>query len=883
MQGVMCPIRRIVLLATIMAGVVAHRVEGQVTTGTLDGKVLLERERPAVGVHVVIEGTALFQRRSARSDSRGQFRVFAPPVGEYVVVIRLPGYRAVRYESVQVGLGQTTSLPSTMLEPGEVSLAPIVVAADRAPIDVTTAAAGVALTSSALRALPQERDVSSILALMPHHSVSPYGDGINVAGSSGYENAHFVDGAHVTDPLLGRGTAAIPYNFVREIQVRTGGYEAEFGRSLGGIVDILTHSGTNEFRVETFGFLTNNRFSGERRVGAVERAVTSFSQFDAGLTVGGPIQRDRTWFFLAYNPTVSRERIRVPSFEPQFDERRQHLFAGKVTWQPSAASTVLLTVHGDPSRHDRVGVGNEFIGTPTALASLDPILGQVQQGGITAALSAAHNAGRGLGLHARLQRGTWRNRNAGRRGGEVLVVNPISGHWSGGYGITIDETMRRTSGAIDATLDRTNHVLKAGVEVQENVLDEFFAYGSPSGTGGYRFATAPDTYTLITGGMVGRVNVRSATGFLQDSWTVRNGLRLNAGMRWDGQFFSNAADETVQRITNGWQPRFGAVFDPGGKGEEKWVVSAGRFYQQIGLALASYQFAGTHQLITNHSGASVDTATFLDGEQIPGEMKLRGEHFDEFTAGYQRVVRVGVRIGARIVSRLLREVVEDALVRADSAMIGNPGRGSLSFLPRPRRAYTALELTVDRSGRGPLAVAASYVLSRNHGNYTGVFDMDNGADLAANFGPQYDDSLQLQNASGLLPNDRTHALKIYGAWRPRSPVSVGGTMVWQSGTPLTEYATHPSLPGRAIFLSPRGTAGRTPSLLAINLRFTWAPVRTIGPETRLILDLFQVASRRSATLVDQVRSIGGVNNPNYGNPVQYQAPMAMRVGVTIGG
>src|SRR5687768_6048988 len=118
MQGVMCPIRRIVLLATIMAGVVAHRVQGQVTTGRLDGKVLLEGDRPAVGVHVLIEGTASFQRRGTRSDSRGQFRVFALPVGEYVVVLRLPGYRAVRYESVQVGLGQTTSLSITMLEPG---------------------------------------------------------------------------------------------------------------------------------------------------------------------------------------------------------------------------------------------------------------------------------------------------------------------------------------------------------------------------------------------------------------------------------------------------------------------------------------------------------------------------------------------------------------------------------------------------------------------------------------------------------------------------------------------------------------------------------------------------------------------------------------------
>jgi hypothetical protein len=96
------------------------------------------------------------------------------------------------------------------------------------------------------------------------------------------------------DPLLGRGMSAIPYNFVREIQVRTGGYEAEFGRSLGGIVDVLTHSGSNEFRAETFGFFTNNRFSGERRIGILERAVTRYSYYDAGASVSGPIRRGRS-------------------------------------------------------------------------------------------------------------------------------------------------------------------------------------------------------------------------------------------------------------------------------------------------------------------------------------------------------------------------------------------------------------------------------------------------------------------------------------------------------------------------------------------------------------------------------------------------------------
>jgi hypothetical protein len=860
----------------------------QITSGSLQGTVLHSVGRPAPGVEVIL-GAGDVPSRQSRSNRRGQFRFLNLPVGEYAVLVRAPGYRAVRYDSVVVRLGSTTSLPATVLEEGDPSLAPVVVTGERGAIDVTSATIGTVFSSRLLKSLPQERDVASVLSMVPHYNPSAYGDGLNVAGSSGYENAHYVDGAHSTDPLLGRGATTLPYNFVREIQVRIGGYEAEYGRSAGGIVDVLTHSGGNDFSLETFGYLTNNRVAGERRLGALERSVSSYSHYDAGVALGGPIRRDRAWFFLAWNPTISREHIRVPSFAPQLDERIQHLFAAKVTWLPGPSSTVQLTAHGDPAQHQRVGVGNEFIGTPAELVSLDPILGELRQGAVNGALSIVHNAG-SVEWQGRLQLGNWQNRNWGRQNPGLLAVDPTNGRWSGGYGITIDESMQRTGGALYATIDRGSHLLKGGVEVQENVLDEFFAYGKPAGTGGYRFEVGPDAYQLITGGTVGQVRTRVSSLFLQDGWQARGNLRVNAGLRWDGEDFRSGSGQVVQRLRNGLQPRVGVVFDPSGDGRSKWDLSAGRFYQQIGLALASYQFAGTHTLITIHSPLRVDTSDFLDGAVIQGDAQLQGQHFDEVAAGYQRVIGSGTRIGLRFVQRRLRQAIEDAFVPADSTFaVGNPGRGILTFVPKPRRNYRAVEATVERTGHGPVEFSASYVWSRNHGNYTGAFDSDNGADLAANFGPQYDDSLMFANATGLLPNDRTHAVKVFSAWHVSRSVTVGSTATWMSGTPRTDYANIPTLPGRFELLSPRGSVGRTPSLLDVNVRLSWSAVRSPGPQPRFIIDLFHVGGRRTATLIDQQRlfktlegdTVVETPNPNYGRAIQFQSPMSLRVGLTV--
>src|SRR6185437_4499632 len=142
---------------------------------------------------------------------------------------------------------------------------------------------------------PAQRDFQALVGFLPQANASDYGDGANIGGSTGLENAFYIDGMHAT---VGAGSSVdLPFNFVREIQVRTGGYEAEFGRALSGVVNVVTPTGGNEFRGEALGFFTGDQLRTDPRVGVEQAEAVSFHRYDLGLSLSGPIQRDRLWYF----------------------------------------------------------------------------------------------------------------------------------------------------------------------------------------------------------------------------------------------------------------------------------------------------------------------------------------------------------------------------------------------------------------------------------------------------------------------------------------------------------------------------------------------------------------------------------------------------------
>jgi len=274
------------------------------------------------------------------------------------------------------------------------------------------------------------------------------------------------------------------------------------------------------------------------------------------------------------------------------------------------------------------------------------------------------------------------------------------------------------------------------------------------------------------------------------------------------------------------------------------------------------------------------------GEKVEG---LDGQHFDEFTLGYERTVGSSFVFTLRGVFRTLRAVVGVGITPTFETITGNTGRGKLDFLPEPQRDYTALEMTAETFGPGRLHGQVSYTLSRTYGNYTGLFASDVRATL-----PNWNAGLQLQqqgrNSTGLLPNDRPHVLKVVGSYRVTDRFTTGAFFTWQSGTPLNEYGVSTLNPFFPVFIRERGSVGRTPSIWDASLRLTYDLNRpTTLARGRIVLDLLHVGNPRAVVVTDQFRFLGRgmlgehtLPNPNFGGALAHQPPMTARLGIEMG-
>ena len=211
--------------------------------------------------------------------------------------------------------------------------------------------------------------------------------------------------------------------------------------------------------------------------------------------------------------------------------------------------------------------------------------------------------------------------------------------------------------------------------------------------------------------------------------------------------------------------------------------------------------------------------------------------------------------------------------------------------PKVDREYAALELSFGRIRRTGINFLVSYVLSRNTGNYPGLFNSDFNYPLP-NANGSFDHPEMLENGSGLLPNDRTHGFKSWGSYRFGFGLTAGASFFWMSGTPLSEFGACPTAPAPfQCFLQQRGTNGRMANLWDLNLRLTYEPLGSSEArwQPRLTLDVFHIGNERTPVSYEQVHFFGRdeagnqINpNPIYGLPTRYQPPMAVRLGLEVG-
>jgi hypothetical protein len=884
---------RIKYLTLIILLVFSASIQAQETIGFLEGYVRTESENPISAANIVVTSPQLQGERGTSTDGEGYFRIIALPVGSYVINITHIAYKPTVLQRVAIRLGKTTSLGVLRLYSRVIELPEVEVSGAKSILDLQSTTIGANLPFQTIDQLPVERNFRSAAQLIPQVNASYYEhvDGrteeANISGSTGQANAYFVDGVNVTDGRIAFGSINLPYNFIYEVEFKTGGYQAEFGRSLGGILNVVTPSGGNEFHGQVFGFFTNDRLGSAQKIAIENADAAGITSQDYGFSLGGPIMRDRLWFYSAYNPNFQSQQFKIPEIGTLQDSKTIHLFAGKLTWRAPGNTDVILSLIGDPS----IGKQNEALAKGYQIKNKEVLARTKKSGGTAISLQARKPVSKRVFLSANLSYLSSRisNEAASEKGSsELLFIDASNGTLSGGVGEERDYLPRRFAAKITGSLFLGKHDFKIGLAYEDNTLDA--SIHRP----GIVISYDDTTYEKLTYFVDARVHNRVPTMFIQDSWQATQRLRLNAGLRWDGQYFIGSDRKIAQRIKNQLQPRIGIIYQSGELGTAKLFGSYGRFYEQIPSLFSAVMHTVSvfkvtvydHNPLVDPSGGDVqDFSSTTIRQEVDN---LCGQYFDEFILGYERRFGRGIKLSLRGIYRELGQALDTGVDPETGAWLyGNPGRSNLDFFPKYKRIYKALEVTLQKSTAKRFNFITSYVISRNRGNYTGLFNAEMGAGLP-NFSDMPTYMQNIPNSEGLLPNDRTHVFKFSGSYLMDMGLSMGASFLWQSGTPVSELG---NVPGYIFkFLTERGSAGRMPAIADLNLRLKYDLSKLSGAKFQqaLILDIFHVFNQRKAVRLDQTHYFNvdesgnpTIPNSNYLNPIAFFPARMIRLGMEV--
>ena len=284
------------LLATVAFG-------QDTTSGAIQGVVLDEQGAVVPGAIVEAKNVNTNFTRSFTSDSDGRFILLSLPPGRYVVSVTKSGFAKLNQENVELTVGRLISLEMTLRVSGvagEVTITAI------PTVDTAKTESSTTLNQTAIENTPVlGRKFEDLLTLTPGVSIvqGPDGDEINFAGQRGIFNNVSLDGGDYNNGFFGeqaggqRAAIDISMEAVKGFQVIATGSNAEYGRTAGGVINVITKSGTNDFHGSAFYYQRLEALTSDTSDGT---SPEDFHREQFGGTIGGPIKKDKTFFFIAY-------------------------------------------------------------------------------------------------------------------------------------------------------------------------------------------------------------------------------------------------------------------------------------------------------------------------------------------------------------------------------------------------------------------------------------------------------------------------------------------------------------------------------------------------------------------------------------------------------
>ena len=815
--GVMRHAGVLLLIAIVMASAAA--VEAA-TNSSLEGRVVDDQGDPLPGVQITIASESLIGgSQSTITDTDGEFGFRFLLVGKYSVEATLIGYTPAT-ATATVRLDRTASVKMQLVPvafESEIDVNAIVPI-----IDTSRTNTGEVFDETYLRNATIGSENRQFYRIQDQAAGVAVPAKIFAATIS--DNTYLVDGFNTTDPSTGASATDFFYDAVEEVSVLTGGMDAEFGYGTGGVMNVVTKSGGNQFS-GTF----DARYRDQQFNEAGEHYDPDFDVSSSrilGASLGGPILRDQLWFFTAFENQFVES---TPTGAPETEVENGNYFLGKLTWAIHKRHRLMLRYAATPWTVDYSGISNLRTPEATHLVENSVPTGQLEYNGV---LSESLFLTIGLGVVR-----------------EYLDASPMINDLETPVELNTDSGLVFSNpGWVEETdRDRDHHRAKlsffADDAIGSHQADAGLEYHKlrsseinfmPGGYGiGYRDGEiwVPPFPDFDGDGLVDFILRRNLpvetardpitgeadgwSAFIQDQWRPVPELTLRLGLRYDTMTHTNMVGETVADFEK-WLPRLGVAWDVGGRGRH--VLRAGwSRYMHPGVTSLSSMVSGATRGVGEHFGLEFvcgqfgicdrDTATAFFGpefvhvdsegtehlfyqydisSQLPAETvdtlgvgRLRVPYRDELILAYEARVARETSLEISFVQKKFHDQIEDtcnnntwAWGDGTSPSLNDPSTwtdesgctGSVrTNMDGLRRDYEALILRAASRARPWFHLLGNYTYSKSQGNNYSQPYYGFGSGWNAFPGVEFDYfPTNFINREGNFSEDFRHTIKVNG-------------------------------------------------------------------------------------------------------------------------
>ncbi len=815
----------LLILTLVLSSV--SRAGAQTSTGGLRGFVKDHTGGVLVGATVEASSPARIGGAAVEvTNAQGLYIFQNLPIGEYALTCSIPGFSTVRRETIRVEVGRTIQVDVSLQLGG---LAQEVTVKGESPVvDAANAGFSTNFNRALLDNIPTARQsFFDIVTFAPAVKINqvPNDSRFIIFGSSSDQNQFQYDGVDISAVSNG-GVWDFPSpDIMQEVQVKAIGASAEYHDFQGGVVNIVTKSGGNQFRGIGSGYVIPGKWVSNNTPNERFPYTVHYSQ-QATFELGGPIKRDRIWFY-GILPVLRGSTTNV-GVDPSLDR------AGGKSYKPFAKGTVRLSEAGTLG----VGWNNNMFCCGATASRTAPLITQTVEHGHNPVVYGQYtqtfgNATlleiRGGGIYIRDNFTPYSDdfQTAGRidQGTGFSSVNGNTASKQFHNRTTVDASLSHTTGSVKGT-----HDVKVGIQTsyatQRSVTARFNGVSFTDLNGAAYRATFSDP--AATGG-----RVRAAGGYLQDNWTVNDVLTLNLGIRFDwltGDIPALTSEATIQGIrgesftppvksypgvsgliaTTTVSPRIGFTLRLDESGRTVFKSTYGRFHGKLATAMFAGMSPGGAVTAVRQIDPATGQYTIPVSVTTPANFgvdpDLGNQYTDQFSAGIERQIAGGMGVSASFVYKnegnfirlrdvrgtyAPRAIVDTFDGRSQTITVQSLTSGVGSPLPQVTnrddldQAFKSLVFEVNKRFSDRWQAQSSYTWQDSKayggGAVTGSTQQDF-ANLSAAGGYGRDPN-DLINAFGPTATNSTHSVKLSTAYAAVWGIHAGGRYSYESGRP----------------------------------------------------------------------------------------------------